>query len=973
MLNPLVKRLQAALRAHFDIERELAAGGMGTIFLARDLALDRYVAIKILRPELATASAAQRFLREARVLGSLSHPNVVPVHSAGDADGIYYYVMDYVEGDTLKDRLTGSGPLSADEVVKLGRDVLAALEAAHQRGVIHRDVKPANIFLLDERVLLADFGIAKPIDEGDSALTAPGQAVGTPAYMPPEQIGGVVTPKTDVYAVGMVLYEALTGRRWSILTSPEAADWMGIPPPIARVLRRALATSPDDRWQDADAFRRALAAAAGQEARWRSGAKGALVGALGVAAAVAGFAIAKMLIERPPPTSIADLAILPFQVVPADAEIDGRALAYDVARRLGLLHGVSIVNTGYAFPWYDSAAAGGVAPEKRAAAALGAVRAARATVYPTEVRLSVFDSLSVPVPVSPIRLTSLNFQELSDSIGLRLAKILLQRELPDVPRLTSNLEALRWFIDGLVAFEQGRWNSAVDYYEEAIAIDSSFVLAWWHLANAWRWVGGAGPYDADYRALLDRYGGELAPVDSQLMAAQLASRADRLSLYKEAYDHNPASDLAAFLYGEELFNRGPLWGRPLEEAVEVLDAAVILNSYWASSFVHLAWANIRLGRSEAAMRAVRRLSEIAPSQEEGWLYPPELFAQAAVERFGPHETAIAGRRQILNHPIFGRPTSLAVLARLAGSLDIPETQVAFGRELVSRASARSPFSAGGHWAQGLGLVATGRLEEAWLHFDSAAAAIDHPEEQLQALQWRLLPPALMGLEGWSESSQRRTVRGRLADLAGDLRFGARAMWTLALDAYAAGDSSGARNWSRAMRRPPRSGDSSQLLRLLDAMDAAARGRYRKALALSEPLLAYQTRATPLRGGEATPDVLGDPFARATLHLKRAEWLELVGDRAAAEKEWLWYEAVDITGYPGVEPPQDGEIDWALGTYGRFRRGLAAQHRGDLEAACRHLRRVTELWSAAAGVFEPLARQARERSQQACEAANAATG
>ncbi len=970
MANPLLERLQAALGAQYDIERELAAGGMGTVFLARDRTLDRYVAIKILRPELATASAAQRFLREARVLASLSHPNVVPVHSAGEADGIFYYVMDYVEGETLADRLTGSGPLSAFDTVKLGCEVLAALEAAHARGVIHRDVKPANIFLLSERVLLADFGIAKPMDEVESELTAPGHAVGTPAYMPPEQLSGRATPKTDLYAVGMVLYESMTARRWSVMVPPETADWLGIPPRIARVLRRALATPPDDRWDDPGAFSRALTAAAGHEARWRSGLKGALVGALVVVAGLVGLAVSRSCIEQPRLTPIADLAILPFDVVPANAQIDGRALAYDVARRLGLLHGTSIVNTGYSFPWYDSAAAGGVAPEKQAAAALRAVRAARATVYATHVDLSMFDSLGVPVPVGPrIRVAAANFQELSDSIGIRLAKVVLQEDLPDVPRLTSNLGALRWFIDGLVAFERGRWNSAVDYYEEAIAIDSSFVLAWWHLANVWRWVGGAGPYEANYQELIDRYGAELAPVDSQLMAAQLAPRAARLSMYKEAYDRYPASDFAAFLYGEELFNRGPLWGRPLEDAVEVLEAAVALNPYWAFSFVHLAWANIRLGHHEAAARAVRRLFEIAPSLEEGWLHPPELFEQASVERFGPQETAIAGRRRIFNHPFFGQPTQLAVLARLAGSLDIPETQVAFGRELVSRSPARSPFSAGGHWAQGLGLVATGRLEEAQLHFDSAAAALDNPEGRLQALEWRVIPPALIG--SVSRDGDRQD-RERLAELAGKPEVGVRAAWALALDAYAAGDTARARSWASALRKAHRVRDVSPLARLLESMDLAARGLYREALSLSEPLLAYQTQATPLRRGETGPVWLGDPFARTTLHLKRAEWLESLGDPAAAERELLWYEAVDIKGYPSVEPPQDGEIDWALGSYGRYRRGLAAQQRGDVEAACRHLRRVAEIWAAASGAFESLARQAHERKREACGAQEGTT-
>ncbi|NIR60768.1 MAG: serine/threonine protein kinase, partial [Gammaproteobacteria bacterium] len=204
MSQSLLERLRKALAGQYEVERELAAGGMGSIFLARDPTLERQVAVKILRPELATARAAERFLREARILASLSHPNVVPVHSAGEADGLFYYVMDYVEGETLGARLE-RGALSRDEAAKLGTDLLAALEASHAHGIVHRDVKPANIFLVADRALLGDFGIAKPLDE-PGGLTAAGDLVGTPSYMAPEQLEGEVTPRTDLYAAGMVLY-----------------------------------------------------------------------------------------------------------------------------------------------------------------------------------------------------------------------------------------------------------------------------------------------------------------------------------------------------------------------------------------------------------------------------------------------------------------------------------------------------------------------------------------------------------------------------------------------------------------------------------------------------------------------------------------------------------------------------------------------------------------------------------------------
>ena len=141
MSRSLLERLRAALAPQYEVERELGAGGMGTIFLARDVTLECDRAIKILRPELATATAAERFLREARILASLSHPNVVPVHSAGEVDGLFYYVMDHIAGDTVAERLE-RGPLSQEEAVRLGGDLLRALEAAHASGVIHRAVLP---------------------------------------------------------------------------------------------------------------------------------------------------------------------------------------------------------------------------------------------------------------------------------------------------------------------------------------------------------------------------------------------------------------------------------------------------------------------------------------------------------------------------------------------------------------------------------------------------------------------------------------------------------------------------------------------------------------------------------------------------------------------------------------------------------------------------------------------------------------
>src|SRR3954463_743281 len=254
----LLERLREALAPNFTVERELGSGGMGLVFLGHDLSLDRPVAVKVLRPELATAIAAERFVREAQYLAGLNHPNVVSVHLAGQANGLAYYIMDYVDGKTLDARLS-EGALPSSEVIALGRDLLGALAAAHGKGIIHRDIKPANIFLVGSRALLGDFGIARGPDEDGDPLTRPGQIIGTLAYMAPEQLSGSeVTPQTDLYAVGLVLYQACTGRRRDLLADPDTDEWTDVPPTLIPALRTALQRTPEDRWDSAKSFARAL-------------------------------------------------------------------------------------------------------------------------------------------------------------------------------------------------------------------------------------------------------------------------------------------------------------------------------------------------------------------------------------------------------------------------------------------------------------------------------------------------------------------------------------------------------------------------------------------------------------------------------------------------------------------------------------------------------------------------------------------
>jgi serine/threonine-protein kinase len=185
-----VERLADALSGRYTIERELGHGGMATVYLARDERHGRRVAIKVLRPELAMALGADRFLREIHVAAALSHPNILPLYDSGESGDLFYYVMPFVDGESLAARLRREGPLPIEEAVAIARQVALALASAHEQGIVHRDIKPDNILLAGDRALVADFGIAHAIGGApQEKLTTTGLIVGTPTYMSPEQIG----------------------------------------------------------------------------------------------------------------------------------------------------------------------------------------------------------------------------------------------------------------------------------------------------------------------------------------------------------------------------------------------------------------------------------------------------------------------------------------------------------------------------------------------------------------------------------------------------------------------------------------------------------------------------------------------------------------------------------------------------------------------------------------------------------------
>ena len=272
-MSEMLERLRAALCDRYTVEREIGAGGMAVVFLAHDMKLGRRVALKVMRPELAAALGAERFLREITLAAGLQHPHIVGVHDSDKCDDYLYFVMPFIEGESLRERLKREGRLPVAEALHFARGIAAGLDYAHRRGVVHRDIKPENILLSDGEALVADFGIAKAVSGmGDSSLTQAGLAVGTPAYMSPEQIAGDdnVDARSDIFSLGAVLYEMIAGepaftgpttqavlaKRFghappSLRSLPNATP---VPDTVIRAVSRAMASDPKDRFETGAAF-----------------------------------------------------------------------------------------------------------------------------------------------------------------------------------------------------------------------------------------------------------------------------------------------------------------------------------------------------------------------------------------------------------------------------------------------------------------------------------------------------------------------------------------------------------------------------------------------------------------------------------------------------------------------------------------------------------------------------------------------
>ncbi|HUR91434.1 MAG TPA: protein kinase [Gemmatimonadaceae bacterium] len=378
-MDPIIQRLRDDFAGRYEIESELGRGGMAAVYLANDLRHDRRVALKLLRADVSGAEAGERFLREIRTVARLHHPHIVPLYDSGTVGDHLFYVMPYIEGETVRERLDREGPLPVDEAVRITREVADALEFAHGRGVVHRDIKPENIFLSAGHAAVSDFGIARAADKAGIRLTEAGMAVGTPAYMSPEQATADpnVDGRADQYALACVLYEMLAGQppftgatargvmaRHATDRVPPLSTVREVHPALESAVVKALSKAPADRWPSARAFGDSLdtvVAGAGSTSddastttrrKWTWAAAGMGAGAVGALLwAVSTGAVARSGSE---PLSIHSVAVLPFSTTGDTAQsVIADGMTEGLITSLVRVEGLRIPSSGRTLAYRD--------------------------------------------------------------------------------------------------------------------------------------------------------------------------------------------------------------------------------------------------------------------------------------------------------------------------------------------------------------------------------------------------------------------------------------------------------------------------------------------------------------------------------------------------------------------------------------------------------------------------------------------
>ena len=615
--------LQAALTGRYRLEREVGRGGMATVYLAQDLKHHRKVAIKVLKPELAAVLGPERFLREIQVTAQLNHPHILPVHDSGAAGGLLYYVMPFVEGESLRDRLRREAQLPLDEALQLTRTVADALEFAHRNGVVHRDIKPENILLQAGHAMLSDFGIAlSGRDAAGERLTGMGLSVGTPAYMSPEQAMGERDPdaRTDVYSLACVLYEMLageppyTGPTAQALIAKRLADPVpsvrrlrpAVPAGVEEAITKALAQVPADRFGSAQAFAEALVKPAAGGSRLPS------------------------------------VAVLPFLNLSSDPENEFFAdgITDDVIAQLSKIRSLKVISRTSVMPFKKREQSLREIGARLEVATLldGSVRRAGDRVRIVAQLVDAAADQHLWAETYDRQLTDIFAIQMD--VALQIASALKAELSPDERtrirrKPTSDVQAYQLHLQGRHCYsrytEEGI-QKGIEYFRQAIAADPGYALAHVGLAFAYAELaagqgGGALRPDVAYHHAMEAVTKALA-LDSELGEAHSV-----LALLKFVHHYDWAGAEKEFKLALELSpgaadihdHYGWLCGalERYEEALALVKRAQELDPL--THRVDVATTLLRAGRPKEALEAALRCIEFEPEYGRGrstlgWAY-----------------------------------------------------------------------------------------------------------------------------------------------------------------------------------------------------------------------------------------------------------------------------------------------------------------------------------------------------------------
>ncbi|MEO8140102.1 MAG: serine/threonine-protein kinase [Gemmatimonadota bacterium] len=921
-MSTIPDRLSTALADRYRIERELGHGGMATVYLAHDLATDRDVALKVLRPELTAILGAERFAREIRITGQLHHPHILPVLDSGEAPaaGLCWYTMPYVEGESLRDRLTRETQLPIEEALRLFQEIAEALDHAHSQGFVHRDLKPENILLQDGYAWVADFGIARTVGAvGGEKLTETGLALGTPHYMSPEQAAGQsdVDARSDIYALGCLLYEMLagappfTGPTAQAIRARHAID----PIPSLRTVRttvsasveaaitKALAKVPADRFTSAQRFEEALTAPMPASARSGStrtwlegrGRRWAMTAAIVLTLAVGVFALVRS--HRASVEHAASLiAVLPFVPSSPDSALTllGKDLMQLVSATLDQVGGLSTVDRFRVL----QVATQTMPYSLDQAAALGRKFGAGSFVQGSLVRdgagvrldLGIYrsDTHAPMGPVIVVRAPADSLTALSDSTTWAILHQIWRSGTPPSPSIlditTHSIPALRAFLDGERLSVAGRWSEAADAYRTAIKADSTFWYAKWGFTETLSWFNETDPDTAQargYEAHLSSFGER----DRRLIEAEKTAGTENysahLARFRAVAERFPDDWTVWFHYADHLFHGGPLIGHTNAEARAALQAAVDLNPRLVPMWQHLFYASMGYDSAQSgrALRARVALGDYdAPSKRLG--FDVSMFdrilqsasGQLSLPLLDSLARAIVGAK-------WGSPPGFLL------SVGFPAAQIEFNQRwmrLVPKGT-----SLGRAWRGSANAwVARGAWDSALVALDRYAAASRDAASGVDIYRLVVVGAWLGGLDTARVDARRDAAVQYLARLPAEdtvsLRDGRASLaWADGMLAVLRRDQRGLATARVSVQQSGAEG-AGFLKRSLAAFELDLQGKKRAAAdSLADmDLAAYE-------GGLLAPH---DPYARSIDHLAASEWLLQLGDTSRAVRLLTWHES-----------------------------------------------------------------------------------